>query len=555
MVGVFGVPAVHEDDPERAVRAALRLLEGVDGLSRPDGAPLQARAGVDDRRAAGDPRRRPGARRRPRGRRRRQHGAAPRGLGAAGHRRRRRAHPPADAKAPSPTRRCRRSGEGQVAAAGALARRCSRSRAWARPRPAAASRRWSAATASWPSSSSLLRKVVGARKPQMALILGDPGIGKSRLVRELFSFVDTGSEFITWRHGRCVPYGEDRTFWALREVVQAHAGILETHDPETVADLLERVVEDGPGPPLHLRAPAPAGRPGRARRRAGGELRRVAAVLPRGGRPPPAGPGARGPALGGRGAARLRRLRRGQRRRPAAPAGRDGPSHRVRAAPGVRGVGRPGDEDLARPADRRRDQGARLSRSRRWRDAAGSAVELVARRAEGNPFFAEELARLLADSGGEAAFDLAALPQSVQAVIAARIDALSPAAKATLADAAVIGAAFWRGALEALGVDAADRWTRASLELESRQLIRAVRQPLDGGRGGVRVRSRDGARGRLRRGAARGARGQARRLRALAAGQGRRARRAATSRTCSAGTSPPPPSWLARPATSRSPRR
>ena len=46
VVGVFGVPVVHEDDPERAVRAALRLVEGLDELSRPDGAPFQARAGV-----------------------------------------------------------------------------------------------------------------------------------------------------------------------------------------------------------------------------------------------------------------------------------------------------------------------------------------------------------------------------------------------------------------------------------------------------------------------------------------------------------------------------
>ncbi len=37
VVGVFGVPAVHEDDPERAVRAALWLLEAVEGLRRPDG--------------------------------------------------------------------------------------------------------------------------------------------------------------------------------------------------------------------------------------------------------------------------------------------------------------------------------------------------------------------------------------------------------------------------------------------------------------------------------------------------------------------------------------
>jgi len=47
VVGVFGVPAVHEDDPERAVRAGLRLIEALEGMTRPDGTPLQARCGVN----------------------------------------------------------------------------------------------------------------------------------------------------------------------------------------------------------------------------------------------------------------------------------------------------------------------------------------------------------------------------------------------------------------------------------------------------------------------------------------------------------------------------
>ena len=60
-----------------------------------------------------------------------------------------------------------------------------------------------------------------------------------------------------------------------------------------------------------------------------------------------------------------------------------------------------------------------------------ATVDLVARRAEGNPFFAEELARLIADGAGDPARALTALPQSVQAVVAARIDALPPAAKSS----------------------------------------------------------------------------------------------------------------------------
>ena len=47
VVGAFGVPAAHEDDPERAIRAGLRIIEAVAGLTRPDGSPLQVRVGIN----------------------------------------------------------------------------------------------------------------------------------------------------------------------------------------------------------------------------------------------------------------------------------------------------------------------------------------------------------------------------------------------------------------------------------------------------------------------------------------------------------------------------
>ena len=63
-------------------------------------------------------------------------------------------------------------------------------------------------------------------------------------------------------------------------------------------------------------------------------------------------------------------------------------------------------------------------------------------------------------------------------MIAARIDALSATASGSLADAAVIGAAFWRGALEALGVEGGAVVEESLVELANRQLVRHVRQPL-----------------------------------------------------------------------------
>ena len=47
VVGVFGVPAAHEDDPERAVRAGLRIVEAAEELEAVGGAPLRVRVGIN----------------------------------------------------------------------------------------------------------------------------------------------------------------------------------------------------------------------------------------------------------------------------------------------------------------------------------------------------------------------------------------------------------------------------------------------------------------------------------------------------------------------------
>ena len=47
VVGIFGVPAAHEDDPERAVRAGIRIVEGAEELEAVGGAPLRLRVGVN----------------------------------------------------------------------------------------------------------------------------------------------------------------------------------------------------------------------------------------------------------------------------------------------------------------------------------------------------------------------------------------------------------------------------------------------------------------------------------------------------------------------------
>ncbi|MGB8790458.1 MAG: AAA family ATPase [Mycobacterium sp.] len=95
--------------------------------------------------------------------------------------------------------------------------------------------------------------------------------------------------------------------------------------------------------------------------------------------------------------------------------------------------------------------------------SVGGLATMIAERAAGNPFFAEEIVRELAERGvlrgnrgtymSMADVAEVSMPATVQASIAARIDRLKPKAKRTLSAAAVIGAKFSRDLLETLGVD------------------------------------------------------------------------------------------------------
>jgi class 3 adenylate cyclase len=95
--------------------------------------------------------------------------------------------------------------------------------------------------------------------------------------------------------------------------------------------------------------------------------------------------------------------------------------------------------------------------------SVGALGQTIAERAAGNPFFAEEIVRDLAERGvlqgqpraytSTAEGAEVSVPATLQATIAARIDRLGQAAKRTLSAAAVIGSRFSRGLLETLGID------------------------------------------------------------------------------------------------------
>ncbi len=78
--------------------------------------------------------------------------------------------------------------------------------------------------------------------PRVVTLVGAPGIGKSRLIAELWRANEEEDDLITWRQGRTPPYGEGVTFWALGEIVKAEAGILETDTAERVDRKLSQAV-------------------------------------------------------------------------------------------------------------------------------------------------------------------------------------------------------------------------------------------------------------------------------------------------------------------------
>ena len=100
------------------------------------------------------------------------------------------------------------------------------------------------------------------------------------------------------------------------------------------------------------------------------------------------------------------------------------------------------------------------------------ADELLAR-AGGNPLYAEEYMRMLAEPGGN---DDLPLPETVQGIIAARLDTLAPEEKALLQDAAVVGKVFWVGALEAVGSRPQEEVGEGLLRLERKEFIRRERR-------------------------------------------------------------------------------
>jgi class 3 adenylate cyclase/tetratricopeptide (TPR) repeat protein len=456
VVGVFGVPAAHEDDPERAVRAALRIAEDAGRLPALRGAPLRLRIGINTGEALV------------------RHGIEPGGGerflagDAINTASRIQSVAPEMGVAVGLTTYEATAAQfeyedlepatlkGKAEPVRIFHPRAPRARLGV-DLTRAQNTPFVGRDADLRNLTQLFDEAVGKRAVRFAAIVGEPGIGKSRLVAELLAYVDAQPMLVIWRQGRCLPYGAGISFWALGEIVKAHAGILES-DPTTVAiEKLGRVLPESDDRSWFVERLLPLIGIESASRAEHDEQftawRRFVQLI--------------------------------AKDRPAVIVFEDLHWADDPMLAFLESIAEPGPEvpllivGTSRPElrDRRSTLDAaelRIDLGPLTADAAGDLADRLLEaaaigpelrgpildRAEGNPLFVEELIRWLKDrdvldrTHGVLRLRVGVelpLPESIHALLAARLDALPAPWKSLLADAAVVGKVFWAGAVAAMG--------------------------------------------------------------------------------------------------------
>jgi tetratricopeptide (TPR) repeat protein len=82
------------------------------------------------------------------------------------------------------------------------------------------------------------------KKAQVVSVGGMAGIGKSRLSWEFEKYVDGLVETVRWHRGRCLAYGDGVAYWALAEMVRMRCGIVEDEDPASARTKLQAALAD-----------------------------------------------------------------------------------------------------------------------------------------------------------------------------------------------------------------------------------------------------------------------------------------------------------------------
>jgi class 3 adenylate cyclase len=472
VMAAFGVPAAHEDDPARALRAARRMLlrlEDVNrGLERTHGTTLQIRIGANTGEVLAAVAPAPG-------------------------------EPMVTGDAVNVAARLQQAADpGQVA----VSERTARAARGFRFRPIG---RLDLKGKSEPVEALVLvgtsaepeRGVPGLRapmvgrdqelallesvyartasegRPNLVTIYGDPGVGKSRLTAEFLGRLTGNTPAPTILRGRCLPYGEGVTYWPLAEILKAHAGVLDSDPPEAAIQKIGGSARELLGPDVAadparavaalaftvgLEDPAHPFRsmePRQVRLEAHGAWRSFFSAL-----------AIRAPVVAiiedihWADGAMLDLLEDLAERVQGplllvCPARPELTGRRPGWGGGKRNFSSIGLEPLS-PADADRLVGFLLA----VEDLPETVHRRILERAEGNPFFLEEIVRHLIDEGRivrvgdrwRAAPDIGdvLIPDTVQGVLAARIDLLAPGEKHALQSAAVVGRVFWPGPVRLL---------------------------------------------------------------------------------------------------------
>jgi class 3 adenylate cyclase/tetratricopeptide (TPR) repeat protein len=303
---------------------------------------------------------------------------------------------------------------------------------------------------------------------QSVTLVGDPGVGKSRLLVELQRSLTSAGRPLVWRRGRCLPYGAGLTFWAFAEIVKAQAGILETDRADVAAERLKAAVhavvrdrKEAAWVERHLRPLVGLeGEPGDRRESFAAWRRFVEGVA----------------GLCGLFVLAvedlqwaddglldlLEHIEEWGGDAPVALLCTARPEFLERRAnwPGVQRI-----EPLSSEATIEL-LGALLTDM----PVTGEVWSRLLSQTGGNPLYAEEYARMLVEGAPEGELPL---PESVHALIAARLDVLGREAKAVLQDAAVVGKEFWVSPLEQLAGLSREAVEARVAELERKGFVSA----------------------------------------------------------------------------------